>query len=629
MNTRRYVELDKEQNKDICFIELPKEHEILFRSYIEESRHLQEITQLYQMMLFGLDEIFLHYQLNFNDTVVPIGGKYIDVIQLNALLGNAVSAARTLVESMVIYDKAYISKEELFKTNYISRTYDEYFTYRFVDFLRNYMQHGHVPVSFDGERIYFQLSEILDVSHMKINANLKIWLKDIEKELIEYGAMDTRLAVVPTLYQYFLLIHTLVLEFFRLVKIYRFEHFREINKVLSEHPEYIVDIEGQKHVGVYLDGTNIMHGFLVPDNMEQDIETWIETAQLRLQQYRQNNGNLFFLQIEYCLEYRMPVIRTVDDDDLSKNLEQFCLESGTDIRYLSFDDYYGKAMMHSVYHLYPFIQFENGVRWNVPYQEVTIADFLRTFPGVKEKGLKIYANNVGGAEDLLQTFMQDWSGYLDQAKVILNNVGIHSPIDVLDWASRITFVWQGIKQLKKSFSKVKKNKPSIKQLRFYISQRKEWNIVELAENLHADKELLKIVLQESGYVYQGAESYRYDEQISAKLEGERQQYLAKLYDCHGSNVNCYSMNKEVERINVNLLYFAVLKMEQGKLEDFDLEVQEILLPLKSCEQFLYWDDYSRCIRIREVLPAGFSEEDECCIREHLIEVDAALENVIV
>jgi len=628
MNTRTYVELDKKQKNKICFPELPEEHEALFRKYIEESRHLQEIIQLYQMMLFDLDDIFSYYKLNFDDTVVPAGGEEINMIQLNALLGNAVSAARTLVESMEVFDKVYVSEEGNFKKNYISRVYDDHFSYRLIDFLRNYMQHGHVPVSFDGERIFFQISEILDVSHMKINANLRSRLQDIEKELFEYGVMDTRLTVVPVLYQYFLLIHTLALEFFRFVKNNNLDHFSKVNQVLLEHPDYMADIEGEKFVGVYLDAGNRMHGFGVTDNVDRDLDNWIEKAQLKLEQYKQNNGNLFFLNIQYCLENRMPVMRIAGDDDLSENLETYCLESGTDIHYLSFDDYYGKTMMHSVYRLYPFIQYEDGVRWNVPYQEVTIADFLRTFPVAKEKGINIYANNAGGAEDLFQTLMQDWSGYLCQAKVFLGNIGIHSPVDVLDWASRIAFVWQGMKWLAKSFSKSKAHKPHIKELRFFIRQREEWNLMELADNLHADSELLELVLQELGYIYQNCGCYKYDDEIAAKLEEERQAYLSKINDCHGSNVNCYSMNQAVERLNADLLYFAVLKMEQGKLEDYDLVVQELLLPLKKCEKFLYWDELSRYIRIREVLPDDFSEENEEYIRECLEKAEAALESVL-
>ncbi len=39
------------------------------------------------------------------------------------------------------------------------------------------------------------------------------------------------------------------------------------------------------------------------------------------------------------------------------------------------------------YKMFPYIQFEEGVEWNVPYDRVTIRDFLRTFPEAEEKGI--------------------------------------------------------------------------------------------------------------------------------------------------------------------------------------------------------------------------------------------------
>lgn len=129
--------------------------------------------------------------------------------------------------------------------------------------------------------------------------------------------------------------------------------------------------------------------------------------------------------------------------------------------------------MNAVYRLFPYIQFEDGVRWNVPYQEVSIADFVRTFPQVKKEGLKAFANNVAGADELFQRMMQDWSIYLWDARVILANIGIHSPIDALDWVSRIVVVWQGMQWFAKSFSKSKKHKPLIRDIRKYI-RRDDW-----------------------------------------------------------------------------------------------------------------------------------------------------------
>ena len=251
MNTRAVVELEKSEQFE--FQDLPEEDEAIFKSYIEESRHLQEINQLFQMLLFDLEQMHLQYEWMFNDRVFSQTAKDVDIYEINTLIRNAISAARTLIESMEVFDKVYIDSDGRFKENYISRAYDDYFSYRFIDFMRNYMQHGHVPVGFDGERIYFQLSEILDVTHMKINTSLRQSMEAIEQELFEYGEANATLAVVPMLYEYFLLGHVFVCEFYKYIKMYVIEHAANVTSVLAEHPEYIVMIQEKSFVPVYFD----------------------------------------------------------------------------------------------------------------------------------------------------------------------------------------------------------------------------------------------------------------------------------------------------------------------------------------------------------------------------------------
>ena len=62
-----------------------------------------------------------------------------------------------------------------------------------------------------------------------------------------------------------------------------------------------------------------------------------------------------------------------------------------------FYTYYKDDMdSYTRYKMFPYIQFEESVEWNVPYDRVTIRDFLRTFPEAEEKGILVQANNMGG-----------------------------------------------------------------------------------------------------------------------------------------------------------------------------------------------------------------------------------------
>ena len=161
MNTRAYIPMDFLNVPGTQLEKLPWEHEQILRRYLSMSQHICELDELYSMMVFNLGNMFEKFSLQFDDRIFAKRGETVDVIQINALLCNAVSAGRTLIESMEKFDEFYISKDKSFKKNFISKAYDQYSEYKIVDFLRNYMQHGHIPIHYDEEKIYLDLSEIL------------------------------------------------------------------------------------------------------------------------------------------------------------------------------------------------------------------------------------------------------------------------------------------------------------------------------------------------------------------------------------------------------------------------------------------------------------------------------------
>ena len=129
------------------------------------------------------------------------------------------------------------------------------------------------------------------------------------------------------------------------------------------------------------------------------------------------------------------------------------------------------------------------------------------------------------------------------------------------------------------------------------------------------------LLEEQGYVCRDGMIYRYDKTIAEKLEQERNAFLEKRYDNHGTNVNCFEMNVAVEQLNVDLLYFAVLEKECNKLEEYDEKVKELLAPLKECGPYIIWDDLDRSIQIAKNIPKSFCEKDLELIWQCVKEVD--------
>lgn len=519
MNSRIFVELNKDSfgQEHIEFTPLPQQEEDVLRKYMAAAEHICELDQLYRMMRYNLENIFKNYELRFDDCVFSCTGETVENIEINALIGNAISSARTLIESMEICDQTYISEEGNFKKFFISTAYDEYMSYRIVDFLRNYMQHGHVPISYDGQKIFINLAEILDVEHMRINAKLKQQFQKLKEELLNCGAMETRLSCVILLYEYFLIVHMLYLEFYQYAEWNLAKIYKDAQSLIHEHPEYIHQMRDSKFVSVYADERSLLHGFFADVNFEDVIQENMREAQRQLEDYQDSNGNLMRLEIHYCLEYRMPQLCFVGDDVLSENLVEYCIKRGHEIRHLSFEKYYGEMSQYTVHCLFPYIQLEDGIAWNVPYAEVTIGDFIRTFPEVKHTGISVNANNVAGG-GLFDEIFRSWSAFLEQFDVVLNILDIHSVADALDWIPRVGLVKQGIQWLMKSFSLKKEKKPEIGALKQYIRRQNEWKLSELTENMHAEPNLLKIVLMESGYISGDGETYRYDESVAEKIQ---------------------------------------------------------------------------------------------------------------
>ena len=340
MNSRRYFEIMPSEGEKKFTLPV-NEHQVIFQRYLDMTYHVQELDQLYRMMLYNLEKIFRDYDLLFDDRVYTYNGQEVDVLQLNALIGNAISSARTLIESVEVFDKAYIDSDGTFKTYYISKAYDKWMAYRMVDFLRNYMQHGHVPISYDGNKIFLNLTEILDVHHMRINKALRQQYTDVYAQLMEQGAVETRLACVFPLYQYFLLVHKLYLDFWRYADWTLGHMDEEVRAIVAEHPEYRQTFDQHAFVPVYCDAAGLTHGFDLNADFLGALDGIKRLAEEKYEAYKASNGNLLILTMDYCLENRAPEMLFVDDSVLSNNLVEYCREHGQNVHHISFEKHYG------------------------------------------------------------------------------------------------------------------------------------------------------------------------------------------------------------------------------------------------------------------------------------------------
>ena len=616
MNSRRYFEIMPSEGEKKFTLPV-NEHQVIFQRYLDMTYHVQELDQLYRMMLYNLEKIFRDYNLLFDDRVYTYNGQEVDVLQLNALIGNAISSARTLIESVEVFDKAYIDSDGTFKTSYISKAYDKWMAYRMVDFLRNYMQHGHVPISYDGNKIFLNLTEILDVHHMRINKALRQQYTDVYAQLMEQGAVETRLACVFPLYQYFLLVHKLYLDFWRYADWTLGHMDEEVRAIVAEHPEYRQTFDQHAFVPVYCDAAGLTHGFDLNADFLGALDGIKRLAEEKYEAYKASNGNLLILTMDYCLENRAPEMLFVDDSVLSNNLVEYCREHGQNVHHISFEKHYGSMDMHTVHEMFPYIQFEDGIQWNVPYSDVTIADFIRTFPNIRQTGICAQVNNVAGGGPLGHLIMHGWHMIMDSAAYIAEQMQIESAIDVVDWISRAEFVASKMRLLRQSFSRQDAHKPDVHFLMHYIRQQDHWNIIEMSQNMKAKPELLKMLLENLGYISGDSIHYQYDAECAEKMNQYQKKRKVEIENRHGSDVDCSAMNQAVMNANADALYYC-LTFDVNQLPQAYME------RLEDDRAYVNWDTSSKSFKIMEPLPTDCSIQKVYDIAEKMNQISKAM-----
>lgn len=171
MYTESYIYKD-DANFDIENLELPildSEEKEKIEYYVEITRHIQEIYELFNIFRFNLNNLLNYYELHYDDSILRksyLDSKENDFTIINALVLNYISAGKVLTESIENFMNINVDKESILYTSFMDdhfyKIYNKNFYYRFLLHLRNFSQHGHLPISIDiKNRFYFNLRQIL------------------------------------------------------------------------------------------------------------------------------------------------------------------------------------------------------------------------------------------------------------------------------------------------------------------------------------------------------------------------------------------------------------------------------------------------------------------------------------
>ena len=244
MDSERFFFLDQEMDVSEVQELLPDEQRD-FEHHVEICRHLQEIHQLYQIVLFNLSIMRHNYVwINTGDVYYkrhPAEGER-HFINVNAMIINLIGSARTLTESMDCYMAENYEPNDPSSRAYFDFThavYDRCFAYRFLIRLRDFSQHGHPPVSNTGANYYFDLRQIYHMPHFTHNKQMKAQLSSAVTEIMDIFHDTPTLGITMTVAEFIVELWKIYQYFLSCVETHLRESFEQIKAIQDRYPENV------------------------------------------------------------------------------------------------------------------------------------------------------------------------------------------------------------------------------------------------------------------------------------------------------------------------------------------------------------------------------------------------------
>lgn len=274
MDTRRYLLIKNlaNFNEGISFPEVDGELSAQLQKFVQFAEDFEGLYQLYQVFLCNIEFLTERYNVFYGDYITDKrDNSNVDFIEINTMLINIVSAGKTLIEAIENFLKNNTNDEmaNKFKADYISKKYDDVFSYRFLYYLRNYSQHGNLIVSQQADgRVCFDLAQILSSHHLYASKSIKESMENVYEELVSLNSGDPYIAFTYTLDTYTLSVVELYYQFLVYIGDYLADIYHEKCDLVDKHPEIVLD-DGEhiKDVVVFGYTGNNVHVFLNTDSL--------------------------------------------------------------------------------------------------------------------------------------------------------------------------------------------------------------------------------------------------------------------------------------------------------------------------------------------------------------------------
>lgn len=229
--------------ENIVFPEINEKIRTDLSKIVSFSENIYNTHQLFEIFLFNVDQLFDFCTLYYNDQIVrKKDGCSVSLIEINALLINIISAGKTLIDKVESFLKTELGEDrvKIFKDNCISKKYDEVFSYRFLYHLRNFAQHGSLPVSQKPkEKFCFDLFQISSAKHTHFSASIRESMNNIQQDIVKRFKDEPHIAVTYTLDAYTMTVLDIYNSFFYDIESDVLAYHNLKIDILRENPEIV------------------------------------------------------------------------------------------------------------------------------------------------------------------------------------------------------------------------------------------------------------------------------------------------------------------------------------------------------------------------------------------------------
>lgn len=274
MDTIKIIPSSIVENFDSLHVaDLTKEQQNLIITHIALTREVIEANQLFDAFYYNILNMRNSFTFNMDDTVCKTENNPNydnEYIAVNALVINLISSAKTLTEYLRnAADRWFGNSEKRYKDNYnkyVSNIYDTSFNYGLLSNLRNYMQHGNLPISFRDGRYCFDVKQIQSTPHFNISGKLKTDIKKFIEKCEIPGETIPCLSLTLTIADYSLKVIDIYKKFLFYFKKEISSSYNEIQNLILNKPSIVCDYHPALKGHIIYDSDETYHAFNTNEN---------------------------------------------------------------------------------------------------------------------------------------------------------------------------------------------------------------------------------------------------------------------------------------------------------------------------------------------------------------------------